>query len=101
MNLRQEEDESLHYFMERFSVVAVRITDLNPEVTLHSMIMALKLELFSNSFYKKPPTLIDKLRARAFGVPHAPIDKKGKERDTQGLMYQIFTPLTTNRAALL
>ncbi|RDX91833.1 hypothetical protein CR513_26132, partial [Mucuna pruriens] len=62
---REEEDESLCSFMDRFSGVVVKNKDLYPKVTLHSMIMALKLELFSNNLYKRPLTLMDELRARA------------------------------------
>ncbi|RDY03852.1 hypothetical protein CR513_12507, partial [Mucuna pruriens] len=67
VNLRQEEDESLRSFMERFTTVAIKIKDLSPKVTLHSMIMVLKPELFSNSLCKKPLASMDELRARAFG----------------------------------
>ncbi|RDX72850.1 hypothetical protein CR513_47609, partial [Mucuna pruriens] len=38
VNLRQEEDESLHSFMERFSTVAVKIMDLNLECFNNIMI---------------------------------------------------------------
>ncbi|KAH1250147.1 hypothetical protein GmHk_05G013366 [Glycine max] len=41
-NIRKEKEESLHDFMERFSSVSIRIRNLNLEVTLTSMIMALK-----------------------------------------------------------
>ncbi|RDX91866.1 hypothetical protein CR513_26088, partial [Mucuna pruriens] len=56
--------------MEHFLVVVIKIKDLNLEVALHSMIMvsqqmALKPKLFSNSLCKRPPTSMDKLRARA------------------------------------
>ncbi|RDX90474.1 hypothetical protein CR513_27653, partial [Mucuna pruriens] len=62
-----EEDESLRSFMEHFSAVAMKIKDLNLEVTLHSMIMTLKPELFSNNLYKRPLTLIGELRAKGLG----------------------------------
>ncbi|RDX85118.1 hypothetical protein CR513_33738, partial [Mucuna pruriens] len=67
VNLKQEEDESFHSFMERFATVIVKIRDLNLEVALHSMIMALKSGMFSNNLCKKPPTPMDELRARTSG----------------------------------
>ncbi|RDY14815.1 hypothetical protein CR513_00050, partial [Mucuna pruriens] len=65
VNLRQEEDESLCSYMERFSIVAVKINDLNLEVALYSLIMALKPGLFSSSLCKRPLASMDKLRVRA------------------------------------
>ncbi|XP_020208863.1 uncharacterized protein LOC109793797, partial [Cajanus cajan] len=41
-NLRQNDDEPLRAFMERFSSILVRIRNLNPEVALHAMLMGLK-----------------------------------------------------------
>ncbi|RDX67142.1 hypothetical protein CR513_54005, partial [Mucuna pruriens] len=61
-----EDDELLRSFMERFAV-AIKIKDLNLEVALHSMIMALKPRLFSNSICKKPYVSMNKLRERADG----------------------------------
>ncbi|RDX84739.1 hypothetical protein CR513_34160, partial [Mucuna pruriens] len=79
VNLRQEEDESLYSFMEHFLAVVVKIRDLNPKITLHSMIMALKLGLFSNSLCKRPPTSIDKSRARTF--EYIQMEKVAEYRD--------------------
>ncbi|RDX82180.1 hypothetical protein CR513_37061, partial [Mucuna pruriens] len=64
VNIRQEEDESLHSFMERFAIVSIKIRDLSPKVALHSMVMALNSGLFSNSLCKKVPASMDKLRAK-------------------------------------
>ncbi|RDX99646.1 hypothetical protein CR513_17274, partial [Mucuna pruriens] len=67
VNLKQKEDKSFHSFMERFTVVIVKIMDLNSEVALHLMIMALKPSLFLNNLCKKPLTSMDELRVRASG----------------------------------
>ncbi|XP_020209263.1 uncharacterized protein LOC109794205 [Cajanus cajan] len=48
-NLRQGENKSLRKFMERFANVFIQIHNLNLEVTLHSMLMALKPGPFINS----------------------------------------------------
>ncbi|RDY07109.1 hypothetical protein CR513_08814, partial [Mucuna pruriens] len=65
MNLRQDEDESLHTFTKRFPTVAIKIRNLSLEVALYSMITTLKPVLFSNSLCKKSPTSMDNLRTRA------------------------------------
>ena len=67
VNLRQANDESLQSFMERYIVVSVKIRDLNPSVTLYSMITTLKLGLFIDSLFRKQPKDLDELRARATG----------------------------------
>ncbi|RDY11748.1 hypothetical protein CR513_03535, partial [Mucuna pruriens] len=46
INMRHEEDESLCSFMEQISIVAIKIKDLNLEVSLHSMIMVGHLRKF-------------------------------------------------------
>ncbi|XP_020224277.1 uncharacterized protein LOC109806318 [Cajanus cajan] len=51
--------------MEHFANVSVKIQNLNPEVALHSMLMALKPGPFVDSLYRRPPNDIDDLRARA------------------------------------
>ena len=43
-NLRQAEDESLRKFMDIFGCIAIQIRNLNLEVVLHSMIIALRPE---------------------------------------------------------
>ncbi|XP_020218749.1 uncharacterized protein LOC109801982 [Cajanus cajan] len=54
-NLRQNDDEPLRTFMERFSNISVRIQNLNPKVALHSMLMALKAGPFVDNLYRDPP----------------------------------------------
>ncbi|XP_020206217.1 uncharacterized protein LOC109791341 [Cajanus cajan] len=41
-SLKQGDDEPLRAFMERFASISVKIRNLNPEVALHAMVMALK-----------------------------------------------------------
>ncbi|XP_020238553.1 uncharacterized protein LOC109817646 [Cajanus cajan] len=52
-NLRQQDDESLRHFMERFANVSIKIRNLNPEVALHSMLMALKPGPFVDSLCRQ------------------------------------------------
>ncbi|XP_020215367.1 uncharacterized protein LOC109799226 [Cajanus cajan] len=66
-NLRQRDDESLRCFMERFANVSIKIRHLNPEVALHSMLMALKPGPFVDSLCRHQPANMDELRARAAG----------------------------------
>ncbi|XP_020208203.1 uncharacterized protein LOC109793154, partial [Cajanus cajan] len=66
-SLRQDDDEPLRTFMERFAGVSVKIRNLNLEVALHSMLMALKLGPFVDSLCRRPPPDMDKLRAHATG----------------------------------
>ncbi|RDX79571.1 hypothetical protein CR513_39993, partial [Mucuna pruriens] len=60
-----EKDESLHSFIKRFVVVAIKTRDLNLEIALHLTIMALKSGLFLKSLCT--PVLMDELRTRASG----------------------------------
>ncbi|XP_020216869.1 uncharacterized protein LOC109800500 [Cajanus cajan] len=48
-NLKQGENESLRNFMERFANTSIQMRNLNPEVALHSMLMALKPGPFVDS----------------------------------------------------
>ncbi|KAG4946904.1 hypothetical protein JHK87_042911 [Glycine soja] len=52
-NLRQVNDESLQKFMDRFGQIVVQIQNLNPEVALHSMLLALRRGKFVDSRCKK------------------------------------------------
>nr|KYP56539.1 hypothetical protein KK1_002780 [Cajanus cajan] len=54
-NLKQNDDEPLRTFMKRFSSISVRIQNLNPEVALHSMLMALKAGPFVDTLCRDPP----------------------------------------------
>ena len=53
--------------MDRFGCIVVQIHNLNPEVTLHSMLLALRPNKFEDSLFKRPPNSMDKLRERAKG----------------------------------
>ncbi|XP_020230856.1 uncharacterized protein LOC109811504 [Cajanus cajan] len=66
-SLRQGDDEPLRAFMERFASVLVKIRNLNPEVSLHAMLMALKPGPFVDSLCRRSPPDMDELRARATG----------------------------------
>ena len=54
-SLRQADNESLQKFMARFGRIAVQIRNLNPEVTLYSMLFTLWPGKFADSLCKKPP----------------------------------------------
>lgn len=66
-SLRQADDELLCKFMNHFDQLAIQIKDLNLEVALHSMLLALQPGKFANSFCKKHPHSMDELRDRAKG----------------------------------
>ncbi|XP_020208607.1 uncharacterized protein LOC109793552 [Cajanus cajan] len=86
--------------MELFANVYIQICTLNPKVALHSMLMALKLGPFIDSLYRRPPTNMDELRARAAGYiqmeEHAEFCKQAKVRK-----YDLYTPLNGPRVHIL
>jgi len=51
--------------MDIFGCTTIQIQNLNPEVALHSMLLALRLNKFADSLCKKPPGSMDELRKRA------------------------------------
>ena len=51
--------------MDRFGCVAVQICNLNPEVALHSMLLALCSGMFGDSLCKTPPSSMDEFCERA------------------------------------
>ncbi|RDX89599.1 hypothetical protein CR513_28654, partial [Mucuna pruriens] len=59
MSSKLNSSTPMQFSILRFSSISVRICNLNPEVALHSMLMALKQGLFSNN--------MDDLRTSAFG----------------------------------
>ncbi|XP_020229604.1 uncharacterized protein LOC109810528 [Cajanus cajan] len=69
-SLRQGNNESLRAFMERFASISVKIQNLNPEVALHAMLMALKPGPFVDSLCRRAPADMDELHARAVGYIH-------------------------------
>ena len=52
-NLWQADDKSLRKFMQKFGRTAFQIRNLNPEVVLHSMLLALRPDKFADSLCKK------------------------------------------------
>ncbi|KAG4914794.1 hypothetical protein JHK87_052351 [Glycine soja] len=120
---RQEDDESLKKFMDRFGRATIQISNLNLEVVLHSMLLALGPEKFADSLCKKPPGSMDELRERAKGyIQMKEIQKRDKrEANTKtdlhksdnkhtpdkrqplpkGPRYERDTPLTANRTTIL
>ncbi|XP_029125428.1 uncharacterized protein LOC114915211 [Cajanus cajan] len=66
-SLRQGDDKSLRAFMERFASISVKIQKLNPKVTLHAMLMALKPRPLVDSLCLRSPLDMVELRARAAG----------------------------------
>jgi len=65
VNIRQEKNESLRAFMERFGRVALSIRNLSPEVFMTHMITALRSGPFADSLCKKSPVRLDELRQHA------------------------------------
>ena len=57
-SLRQAEDEYLQKFMDRFRRIVVQINNLNPDIALHCMLLALRLGKFAGSLCKKKKTLV-------------------------------------------
>ncbi|XP_020224193.1 uncharacterized protein LOC109806230 [Cajanus cajan] len=64
-SLRKNDDEPLRAFMERFAATSIKIRNLNPEVALHAMLMALKPGPFVDSLCRESPRDMDEFRARA------------------------------------
>jgi len=65
VNIRQEKGKSLLEFMDWFVKILLNITNLNIEVTMHLLVMALKPDLFVDSLCKKPISNMDELQTRA------------------------------------
>jgi len=65
MNLRQEEGESLHTFIDSFGVIAIQIKDLTPNLILLYMIMALRSSPFADELVMRPPLGMQELQKRA------------------------------------
>jgi len=65
--LQQVDDESFHKFMDRFDQIVFLIRNLNLEVALHSMLLALWPGKFVDNLCKKPPNSMDELCERVKG----------------------------------
>lgn len=66
-SLRQADDESLRKFIGKFGRTVVQIRNLNPEIKLHSMLLALHPSKFVDSLCKKLPGSMDEPHERAKG----------------------------------
>jgi len=123
VNIRQENEESLRAFMERFIRVALSIQNLSPEVTMHHMFTTLRPWAFTDSLCKWPTTNLDGLRQtiakfmqleelRSFksqirmeeGVKRMEKDagRWKKQKDVyKGTRFARYSPLNINQAKIL
>jgi len=65
VNIRQGRSEPLWAFMDLFNQVILQIRNLNSEVALHHMVMALQSRPFADSLCKKPTLDMNEMRVRA------------------------------------
>jgi len=65
LGVRQEQDETLQTFIDRFSKVALRTPYLNQEMILLCIALTLKPGPFANNVYLHPPTSMHELKLRA------------------------------------
>ncbi|RDX80363.1 hypothetical protein CR513_39093, partial [Mucuna pruriens] len=117
VNLRLGDDKPFYSFMAQFLDVFVKIYNFNPEVALHSILMALKPRPFFDSLCRDSPTNMDDLRTRATNYiqmeemaeyhdsdhenPGRANRKKGQNKGlTREPKYQVFTFPNTSRAIL-
>lgn len=56
--------------MDRFNQVALQIRNLNSEVALHHMVMAFRLDPFTDSLCEKPAANMNEMRERAAKFMH-------------------------------
>jgi len=62
LGVKQEQDETLRTFIDRFSKAALRTPHLNQEMILQCMALTLKLDPFTNNVYLHPPASIHELK---------------------------------------
>jgi len=65
LGVRQEQDETLRAFIDRFSKAALRTPHLNQEMILQCMTLTLKPGPFANNVYLHPPASMHELKLRA------------------------------------
>ncbi|XP_020218340.1 uncharacterized protein LOC109801634 [Cajanus cajan] len=96
-SLRQGDDESLRAFMERFASISVKIHNLNPEVALHAMLMALKPGPFVRGKSQAKPDNGHKDKMKVTN------DSQFKKiaRANKGGRYDFYTPLNTPQVHIL
>ena len=113
--------------MERFGKISLNVSNLNPEVTMHHLIIAFKPGPFVGSLCKKPVSNLDELQTRATKFMQMEelkefrntiwsdtqekkyIDKErvlaprpdSRFKDSSQLKYNRYTPLVSNRARIL
>ena len=94
-SLRQAEDEYLQKFMDRFRRIVVQINNLNPDIALHCMLLALRLGKFAGSLCKKKknPSSMDELCEQAKG--YIQMEEKSRFRNEH------YTPLKANHTTIL
>jgi len=62
LSVRQEQDETLRAFIDRFSKAALRTPHINQEMILQCMTLTLKPGPFANNVYLHPPDYRRRLR---------------------------------------
>jgi len=65
LSVRQELDETMCAFIDRFSKAALRTPNLTQEMILQCMILTPKLGPFANNVYLHPPASMHELKLRA------------------------------------
>jgi len=65
LGIRQEQNEPLRAFIDRFSKVALRTPHLNQEMILQCMALTLQPGPFANNVYLHPPASMHELKLRA------------------------------------
>jgi len=65
LGVRQEPNEPLRAFIDRFSKAALRTPHLNQEMILQCMTLALQPDPFANNVYLHPPASMHELKLRA------------------------------------
>ena len=65
LGIRQEPNEPLRKFIDRFSKAALRTPHLNQEMILQCMTLTLQPGPFANNVYLHPPTSMHELKLRA------------------------------------
>ena len=64
LNVRQEKDEMLRAFIDRFRKAALRMPNLTQEMILQCMALTLKPSPFTDNIYLRPPASMHELKLR-------------------------------------
>jgi len=65
LGVKQEQDEMLRAFIDRFSKAVLRTPHFNKEMILQCMALTLKPEPFANNVYLHPPASMHELKLRS------------------------------------